>query len=87
MRDSEPHDPRDHEVLQLHRALENSRTIGKAIGILMERYKIDDAKAFETLSRVSQQEQTKLSVVADRLVRTGLLATQGHSPAPDPLKG
>ena len=59
------------EADNLHIALLRSRTIGAAIGILMERFQIDPDKAFELLGRVSQDTNTKLAEVAAELVETG----------------
>lgn len=39
-------------------------TIGKAIGMVMERYKISDERAFEFLIRHSQNTNTKLRDIA-----------------------
>lgn len=49
----------------------NSRTvIGQAEGILMERFDISPQRAFEVLSRVSQERNVKLHIVAQELVTT-----------------
>ena len=53
---------------QLNEALATRKTIGQAIGIIMERYQIDDAKAFAFLARVSQTGNIKLRDVAQELV-------------------
>ncbi len=55
----------------LELALKNSRTIGAAIGILVERYRVTDTAAFEILRTVSQQQNRKLSSVAENLLVTG----------------
>jgi AmiR/NasT family two-component response regulator len=47
--------------------------IEQAKGILMERYKITEDRAFAVLTRASQQRNIKLRDVADELVRTGSL--------------
>jgi hypothetical protein len=49
-------------------ALESRRVIGMAIGIVMERYGIDDDRAFAFLVRVSQDSNVKLRDVATDLV-------------------
>jgi hypothetical protein len=49
-------------------ALESRRAIGIAIGIAMERYKIDDDRAFAFLVRVSQHSNVKLRDVAADIV-------------------
>jgi hypothetical protein len=55
-------------------ALESRRAIGMAIGIVMERYGIDDDRAFAFLVRVSQDSNVKLRDVASDIV-TELSAT------------
>ena len=50
----------------------NARTvIGRAEGILMERFALSPAQAFAVLRRVSQDRNIKLNRVAEELVRTG----------------
>jgi transcriptional regulator with GAF, ATPase, and Fis domain len=54
-------------------AVESSQRIGQAVGILRERYTIDDGRAFEILKRYSQDSNTKLRDVAAHLLDTGQL--------------
>lgn len=56
---------------QLRLALDSRTVIGQAQGILIERFRLDPVRAFELLSRVSQDTNTKLVDVAQRLVETG----------------
>jgi ANTAR domain/GAF domain len=51
-------------------ALDTRKTIGQATGIVMERYGISEARAFEYLIRVSQTGNVKLRVVADEVVKS-----------------
>ncbi|WP_262848278.1 GAF and ANTAR domain-containing protein [Mumia quercus] len=51
-------------------ALDARKLIGQAQGILMERYDLDDARAFEVLRRYSQHHNLKLRNVAEMLVST-----------------
>ncbi|GAA2032459.1 hypothetical protein GCM10009740_23190 [Terrabacter terrae] len=60
----------------LEAALANSRVIGTAIGVLVERHRITPAQAFEMLRSASQNANRKLAVVAEELVRTGALPTE-----------
>lgn len=53
----------------LRQALRTSRTIGNAIGIVMERFDLDDEEAFAYLCRLSQRTNVKLRDIAARLVR------------------
>lgn len=50
-------------------ALQSSRNIGKAIGLVMERFDLDDHEAFERLSKLSQNSNIKLRDLAEHLVK------------------
>jgi hypothetical protein len=56
------------EIEQLHRALETRDIIGQSKGMLMERFDIDAAAAFDLLVRLSQKSNTPLAVIAQKLV-------------------
>jgi AmiR/NasT family two-component response regulator len=58
------------EISQLTRAMDTRSVIGQALGILMERFDLDAARAFAVLTRISQTEQQKLQHVAAELVET-----------------
>lgn len=58
------------EEHQLNEALSSRKVIGQAIGILMERYKIDQDRAFQFLTRASSTSNIKLRDVAQELVDT-----------------
>ena len=60
----------DHAA-NLQAALSTSRTIGAALGILMERHHLTTEDAFALLRQESQQTNRKLSEVADNVVQTG----------------
>ena len=53
---------------QLNQAVFSHKVIGPAIGILMERYSINENAAFEFLIRTSQNSNTKLRAVASEVV-------------------
>jgi GAF domain-containing protein len=55
---------------QLESALSTRDRIGQAKGIIMERFGIDDVQAFEMLRRLSQDSNTKLIDVAQRVIET-----------------
>lgn len=52
----------------LNAALANRKVIGQAIGIVMERYQMDEDRAFQYLVRVSQHSNIKLREIAQELV-------------------
>ncbi|HEX4977812.1 MAG TPA: GAF and ANTAR domain-containing protein [Nocardioides sp.] len=56
------------EVDDLRTALEARRTIGQAVGILMERYELTDERAFAFLTRLSSHRNVKLRRVAEEVV-------------------
>jgi hypothetical protein len=57
-----------HEIGTLQEAVQSRTTIGQAVGILMERYNLNDERAFAFLKRVSSQRNVKLRLVAQQLV-------------------
>jgi hypothetical protein len=61
---------RAREVDDLNVAMETRSMIGQAMGILMERYRINSEHAFHFLTRTSQETNTKLRDVAEELIRS-----------------
>ncbi len=57
---------------QLNEALASRKVIGQAIGILMERYRIDADRAFQFLVRASSTSNIKLRDVAEEVVTTSV---------------
>jgi GAF domain-containing protein len=57
-------------VTHLETAINVRTVIGRAEGILMERFDLSPAQSFAVLRRVSQDRNIKLNRVADELVRT-----------------
>jgi GAF domain-containing protein len=55
---------------QLESALSTRDRIGQAKGIIMERFGVDDVQAFDMLRRLSQESNTRLSEVAQRVIGT-----------------
>ena len=53
---------------QLADAVTNSATIGRATGVVMERFMVSADRAFELLTRVSQIHDLTLEVVADQIL-------------------
>jgi len=62
-------------VAHLETALDSRAVIDQAKGILMERFKLTPDQAFQALTRVSMESNTKVRDVAERFVRTGELRT------------
>jgi AmiR/NasT family two-component response regulator len=56
-------------IAQLEEAVEHRTVIGKALGILMERFDLDDDDAFNYLARCSQEQNRKLYDIAIEFVR------------------
>jgi GAF domain-containing protein len=65
------------QLNNLQIAMKSRAVIEQAKGMLMERYKVDEDRAFAVLIRASQTDNTKLRDVADELVRTGVLRGVG----------
>jgi AmiR/NasT family two-component response regulator len=57
--------------VHLQHALESHRQIGQAVGILVERYRILPAQAFDRLRHPSQTRNLKLRDIAARTIETG----------------
>jgi transcriptional regulator with GAF, ATPase, and Fis domain len=53
---------------QFHSALASRDIIGQAKGMLMERFDIDAVRAFDLMKKLSQDSNTRLAEVAERLV-------------------
>ena len=57
----------------MHIAMKTRALIEQAKGILMERYKINEDRAFAVLTRASQTSNIKLRSIAQDLIHTGTL--------------
>jgi DNA-binding NarL/FixJ family response regulator len=71
---------------QLNQALESRRVIGMALGMLMQRYQIDEDRAFQFLVRMSSHGGVKLRTVAQEIVADANKPNPGeihHPPGPD----
>lgn len=62
------------QITQLQEAVQTRQRIGQAVGVVMHRYNLDDARAFAFLTRMSSSSNTKLRVVAE-----GIIADLGES--------
>jgi GAF domain-containing protein len=56
------------EVEDLREAMMTRQVIGQAVGIIMERYELPDARAFAFLTRLSNERNVKLRLIAQELV-------------------
>lgn len=59
---------RGEEAETLRAGLQSNRTIGTALGLLMQTHDLSDAEAFGVLSRLSQQMNIKLSQLAGEVI-------------------
>ena len=57
---------------QFRSALASRDIIGQAKGVLMERFAIDAVAAFDLLRRLSQESNTRLADIAERLLASGV---------------
>jgi GAF domain-containing protein len=55
---------------ELQSALSTRDRIGQAKGIIMERYGVDEVQAFEMLRKLSQDSNTRLADIAQRVIDT-----------------
>jgi hypothetical protein len=56
------------EIDDLRQAMATRQVIGQAVGIIMERYELPDARAFAFLTRLSNERNVKLRLIAQELV-------------------
>ncbi|MFM6850585.1 MAG: ANTAR domain-containing protein [Terrabacter sp.] len=64
-------DSAETKASQLKAALDHSREIGAAVGVLMALRKLTRDQAFDLLRRASMAQNVKLHVLAARVVETG----------------
>ncbi|WP_112238516.1 GAF and ANTAR domain-containing protein [Kribbella monticola] len=57
-----------HEIRELKEAVRTRGAIGQAVGVVMERYKLNDQRAFAFLTRLSQHRNVKLRRIAEEIV-------------------
>jgi AmiR/NasT family two-component response regulator len=69
------------KVVQLERAVQSRQVIGQAVGIVMERHRLSEKEAFDTLVKASQESHLKLREVARRVTETGEEPEQAARPA------
>jgi hypothetical protein len=64
-------------LTNLEQAVERSRDLGIAVGLVMATEGVGRTQAFDLLRVVSQHQKRTLSVVADEVIETGGLPTAG----------
>lgn len=67
---------------QLQESVSSRQAIGTAVGIVMERYGIDEDRAFQFLARASSTSNIKLRAIAEEIVAT---TSERFARATDPL--
>jgi GAF domain-containing protein len=55
-------------VDNLQQAIQSRQVIGQAVGLVMERYGLNEARAFAVLTRLSQERNVKLRLIAEEVV-------------------
>ncbi len=66
-----------HTVKTLNEGMSTRQGIGQAVGLIMERYQIDEGQAFGFLVRLSQQHNVKLREIAVGIVSSANEKAQG----------
>lgn len=74
------------EIATLKVAVDRRTTIGKALGIMMVRYELDDDQAMAVLRRLSSHRNRKLYDLALEIVRELRLPPDAPASEPDPLR-
>jgi GAF domain-containing protein len=67
---------------ELHAAMETRKVIGQAIGVVMERYSVDEHRAFDYLVRASSTGNIKLRDIAQEVVDQANRAAHGADERP-----
>lgn len=65
------------QIDQLQEAVRSRQMIGQAVGMVMERYQVDEARAFGFLTRLSSHQNVKLRVVAEELLQAAAEGADG----------
>ena len=74
------------QVETLGQAIHSRQDIGTAVGILMERYRLDQDRAFAFLVRVSSHRNIKVRVLAQQVIAGTFQAATDEEPPPPRLK-
>jgi GAF domain-containing protein len=56
------------QIDQLQEAVKSRQTIGQAVGLVMERYALNEASAFAVLTRLSSERNVKLRLIAEEIL-------------------
>jgi AmiR/NasT family two-component response regulator len=69
---------------QFESALASRDIIGQAKGIIMQRFHVDAVRAFQLLTRLSQERNTPVRVIAQELVTRTI---RDHAPRDEVIRG
>ncbi|MEZ5615145.1 MAG: response regulator [Rhodocyclaceae bacterium] len=69
-----------HTGQQLQNALNESREVSMAIGLLMERYRLDRQQAFEALRGAARTQRRKIGELAEDMLAAAELLNAGKAP-------
>jgi response regulator NasT len=64
---------RNADMKKLTYAVQKGKKINRAVGIIMERFKIDQDEAFERMRRMARSHRTKLEVTAGEILNAASL--------------
>jgi hypothetical protein len=56
------------QIDQLQEAVKSRQMIGQAVGLVMERYNLNEASAFAVLTRLSSERNLKLRLIAEEVL-------------------
>jgi transcriptional regulator with GAF, ATPase, and Fis domain len=62
---------------QMRAAMDTRNEVGQAVGILVERHRVDREAAFEMLRKASSEQDTKVREIARAVTRTGRIPRSG----------
>lgn len=80
---------RAHREQELSELLASRKAIGQAVGLVMERYQVDEERAHQFLVRFSRGSGTSLREVADDLINAGnekYAVPAEETPSPEPQR-
>jgi len=67
---------RSSDIKSLIRALQKSKKINRGVGIVMERYGVDETEGFAILRNLARSRRTKLETVANEIVKASAVLNE-----------